>query len=303
MIRSTSIPCAALATWLLLCGFGPYRPAGLGAGALGMGDAQVATGAGTAALYANPAGMSQVQHGVLEAGFARSGHAGSGAPFAALVDSTSAWGIAAGVGYAHELGWTTEAPHRSGSDLRLGLSVGGQSDAGKLLIGGSGRRLSALRPGASEVSGWTGDVGAILGMQQFRVGAVVHNVSALDAREAPRRVGMAVGFVGQQFIAEAAASLGAGNGDTLPADAATGPAYRVGSTVQVGPEGLQLRAGYQFDNIVANLATKHWICAGLAWRTPRLGFDVALAVDGANDHRAMVSASLTVLIPDESEAP
>ncbi len=289
--------------WLLLCGFGPYRPAAMGAASLGMGDAQVATGAGTAALYANPAGMSQVQHGVLETGFGRAGHAGSGAPFATLVDSTSAWGIAAGVGYAQELGWTADAPTRSGNDLRLGLSVGGQSDAGKLLIGGSARRLSASRAGVPDVSGWTGDVGAILGMQQFRVGAVVHNIAALDAREAPRRVGMAVGFVGQQFVAEGGASLGAGNGDTLPADAASGPAYRVGTTVQVGPEGLQLRAGYQFDNVVANQATRHWICAGLAWRTQRLGFDVALAVDGANDHRTMVSASLTVLIPDESEAP
>lgn len=294
---------ALLGLWLLLCGFGPYRPAGMGAASLGMGDAQVATGAGTAALYANPAGMSQVQHGVLETGFGRAGQAGSGAPFATLVDSTSAWGIAAGVGYAHELGWTAAGPARSGNDLRLGLAVGGQSDAGKLLIGGSARRLSASRAGVPDVAGWTGDVGAILGMQQFRVGAVVHNVSALDAREAPRRVGMAVGFVGQQFIAEAGASLGAGNGDALPADASTGPAYRAGGTLQVGPEGLQLRGGYQFDNIVANQATRHWICAGLAWRTPRLGFDVALAFDGANDHHTMVSASLTVLIPDESEAP
>lgn len=267
-----------------------------------MADAQVATGTGAAALYSNPAGMSQVQHGVVEAGFARAGQAGSGAPFVNYVDSTSAWGIAAGVGYARELGWTASEPRRGGQDLRLGLSAGGQSDAGKLLVGGSARYLDAAQNGAS-VTGWTGDVGAVIGMQEFRIGAVVRNVVALDARQAPRRVGMAVGYAGQQFVVEGGASLGAGNGDKVPADAATGPTYRAGAVYQFGQEGLQLRAGYQFDAVVANLPTRHWVCGGLAWRTPRMGFDLSAGVDAANDHQLMLAASLTFLMPYDAEAP
>ena len=48
-----------LAPWLV--GFGPYRPATLGAASLGMADAQVATAVGVAALVANPANMAANQ--------------------------------------------------------------------------------------------------------------------------------------------------------------------------------------------------------------------------------------------------
>ncbi|MSQ81833.1 MAG: hypothetical protein EXR77_02825 [Myxococcales bacterium] len=299
---SLKFSCLALA-WLGLCAFGPWRPAGAGGASLGMADAQVAAGAGAGALYGNPAGMSQVQHGVIEAGFARAGHAASGAPFVSYVDSTSAWGLAAGVGYAKEMGWTASAPVRDGHDLRLGLSVGGQSDAGKLLLGGTARYLAANRGSEAAVSGWTGDIGAIVGMQVFRIGAVLRNVAQLDARIAPRRVGLAVGFIGQQLVGEAGASLGAGNGESLPADSATGPSYRAGLTFQFGQEGLQLRTGYQFDQIVANLPTRHWVCGGLAWRTPKMGFDLSMAVDAVGNHSTMIAASLTFLVPYDAESP
>ncbi len=287
----------------LLTGFGPYRPAGAGSGALGVGDAQVATGVGSAALYANPAGMSQVQHGVIETGFARSGQAGSGAPFTTYVDSTSSWGLAAGVGYARELGWTVDAPARAGQDLRLGLSAGGQSDAGKLMLGGSARYLSAEQVGKPAVAGWTADFGAVVGLQDFRIGAVMRNAMTLDARESPRRIATGVGYVGQHVVVEAGGSWGVANGDALPADAATGQSYRAGGAVQFGQEGLQLRGGYQFDQIVRGVPTHHWVCGGLSWRTPRVGFDLSGAVDAAGDHAAVVSVSLSFLIPYETDGP
>lgn len=268
-----------------------------------MGDAQVATGVGSAALYANPAGMSQVQHGVIEAGFARSGQAGSGAPFVSYVDSTSAWGLAAGVGYAKETGATVDAPQRGGQDLRLGMSAGGQSDAGKLMLGASARYLSSDRAGQPAVSGWTADFGTVVGLQDFRIGAVLRNAMALDARQAPRRIATGVGYVGQQFVVEAGGSWGVGNGDSAPADAATGQSYRAGGAYQFGQEGLQLRGGYQFDQIVRGTATHHWVCAGLSWKTTRVGFDFSGAVDAAGDHSAIVSASLTFLIPYETDGP
>lgn len=289
------------AAWAALCGFGPYRPAGLGAAALGMGDAVVAAGVGGAALYANPAAMSQVQHGVIEGGFARAGHAGAGAPYASFVDSTSAWGLAAGVGYAGELGWSVDGPRQRGHDVRLGLSTGGQSDNGRLLLGGAARYLSMQRDGGPQVEGWTADFGVLVGMQSLRLGAVVHNALQLDPRQAPRRVGVAASLVTAQLIAEVGGSWGVGNREPEVSGDATGQSYRAGLAYMVGTEGLQLRAGYQFDQIVRSDPTRHWACAGLAWRTPTLSFDLGAALDAANDNDLAVSASVTFLVPAQTE--
>lgn len=287
--------------WMLLCGMGPYRPAGLGSAALGAADAVMASGVGGAALYANPAAMSQVQHGVIEGGFARSGHAGSGTPFVSFVDSTSDWGLAAGVGYASELGWGVEAPKRSGHDLRMGLSAGGQSDSGRLLLGGSARYLSVQREGGPKVEGWTSDFGVLVGMQALRLGAVVHNAMQLDPREAPRRVGVAAALVSPQLVAEAGGSWGVANRDPVTPGDGTGQSYRAGLAYMVGAEGLQIRAGYQFDQIVSGDPTRHWVCAGLSWRTPTLAFDLGGGLDASNNNDLMVSASVTLLVPTHVE--
>ena len=287
--------------WLLLCGMGPYRPAGLGSAALGTADAVLASGVGGAALYANPAGMSQVQHGVIEGGFARSGHAGSGAPFVSFVDSTSDWGLAAGVGYSGELGWGVDAPKRSGQDLRMGLSAGGQTESGRLLLGGAARYLSVQREGGPNVEGWTSDFGVLVGMQALRLGAVVHNALQLDPREAPRRVGVAAALVATQLIAEVGGSWGVGNRSPLTSGDAIGQSYRAGLAYMVGAEGLQLRAGYQFDQIVSGDPTHHWVCAGLSWRTPSLAFDLGGGLDASNNNELMVSASVTLLVPTHVE--
>jgi hypothetical protein len=288
----------AASSWLLLCGMGPYRSAGAGTSSLGLADAQVASGVASAALYSNPAGMSQVQHSVFETGFARSGQAGSGAPFVSYVDSTSAWGLAAGVGYAGELGWSTDAPIRRGHDVRMGLSMGGQSETTRLLVGASARYLN-ITQGGHNVDGWTGDLGVTVGLQNLRLGAVVHNGLQLDPREAPRRVAVGAAFVGTQLVAEASGSWGVSNRDTaLPGDG-DGQSYRAGIGYQVGAEGLQLRAGYQFDQIVRGDPTRHWVCGGLSWRTTKAGIDFGGGVDAANQHATMVSVSVVVLVPTE----
>ncbi len=288
----------AAGAWCVLCGMGPYRPAGAGTTSLGTADAQVASGVAGAALYSNPAGMSQVQHSVFEAGFARSGQAGSGAPFVSYVDSTSAWGLAAGVGYASELGWSTDAPNRRGHDVRMGLSMGGQSETSRLLLGASARYLN-LSQGSHSVDGWTGDLGVTVGLQSVRLGAVIHNGLALDPREAPRRVAVGAAFVGSQLVAEVSGSWGVANRDVALAGDADGQSYRAGVGYQVGAEGLQLRAGYQFDQIVRGAATHHWVCGGLSWRTTKVGVDLGGGVDAAGDHAAMVSASVVLLVPYE----
>jgi hypothetical protein len=69
----------------------------------------------------------------------------------------------------------------------------------------------------------------------------------------------------------------------------------------VGAEGLQLRVGYQFDQIVRDDPTRHWACAGLSWRTPTLSFDLGGALDAANKNDLAVSASVTFLVPAQTE--
>lgn len=288
--------CGGVAVAALLCGFGPYRPPGAGAASLGMADAQVASGIGGAALYANPAGMSQVRTTQIDGGFGRSGVAGSGALSVNAVDSMSAWGIAGGVGYTRELGWTTDRP-RQGHDLRMGLSTGGQGENSHFLIGANARWLSIDRGDRGNVSGWTGDVGSIVGLQSLRLGAVLRNALALDAREAPRRVAVGVAVVGSQFVAEAGGDWGVGNRDQPIAGDGSGQSYRAGLAWQFGEEGLQLRGGYHFDQIVHGDPTRHWVSAGLSWRTARVAFDLGGAVDAANDHALQMGATLTMLVP------
>jgi hypothetical protein len=69
---------------------------------------------------------------------------------------------------------------------------------------------------------------------------------------------------------------------------------------QFGEEGLQLRGGYHFDQIVHGDPTRHWVSAGLSWRTTRVAFDLGGAVDAANNHDLQLGASLTLLVPFDS---
>jgi hypothetical protein len=252
-----------------------------------------------AALYANPAGMGQVRNTILEAGFARSGQAGSGAPFVNVVDSTSAWGIAAGMGYARETGWTTSAPQRDGHDLRMGISAGGQGENSRFLLGATARWLSIDRGDRGHIGGWTGDLGTIVGLQSVRIGAVLRNGLQLDPREAPRRAAIGVAVVGSQFIAEVGGSWGVGNRTPAMDGDGTGQSYRAGLAYQFGEEGLQLRGGYHFDQIVRGDPTRHWVSAAVAWRTTRVAFDVGGAVDAANHNAMLISASISLLVPYE----
>ncbi len=286
--------------WTLLCGFGAERPAAAGSASLAMADATVASGMGTAALYGNPAGMSQAQQGVIEGGFARSGPKGGGGFYGTYVDSTSSWGLAAGVGWEQRTAWASgDGQPRFGQDVRAGLSVGGQSDAGKLLFGVSGRWLDVTSQATGSkrsVTGWTGDVGATVGLQHIRIGAVLRNALQIDDVEAPRRLATGIALVGERGVLEVDGSWGL-LGDKAPAAAGDGPSYRVGGALQFAEEGLQLRGGYVYDNIIPASPQRHWISGGLSWRTTQASIDTGVSVDVANGYPVQFSASLTWLVP------
>jgi len=272
---------------VLLTAFGPYRSEGLGAHALGMADAVVASSSGTAALYANPAGMGSLKQQVIQGGFVRNPLQGSSALHVASVDSTSEWGLAAGVGYVYDTNWMLDHPLRTGNDLRLGLAAGTASDAGRLQIGIAARRMDIHFKGRG-LTGWTGDAGAAAAFGPLRLGAVWRNAMRLDAKETPRRIATGVALVGDQMLVEADGSW---NGD-----AHSGPIYRAGAAYQFGAEqGVQLRAGYVWDQGTSGRFA-HFATGGLSYRTPSMGIDVSAGV-GLRDPEVQAAIGFVWLMP------
>jgi len=266
---------------VILCGFGGERPAALGASALGLGDAAVATGAGTTALYSNPAGMAHIRQHTFDLGFLREPTRTS--LYTSSVDNTSEWGLAAGVGYSYDSDWTQDIGTRRGHDVRGGSAFGFVSEAGRLLFGASVGYLDVALPGR-DVAGWSGDLGVAVGVSALRLGAVVRNAWRADKAVTPRRIAAGVGLVTGTFLAEADGSWGM--------DAHSGAAYRVGGAVQFGEEGVQLRAGYRYVD------GDHGVTGGVSWRTTQFSLDTGLAVDDPGGVTAVSgSIGLTFVVP------
>lgn len=280
----------------LLVGFGPFRPAGLGASSLGMADAVMACGSGVPALYANPSGLAQVPRHTFDGGFVRNPLAGASSLHVGSVDATSSWGLSGGVGYSYDVNWGLGAPSRVAHDLRMGLAASLDSEAGRILLGASSRYMNAdlLGVNARNVSGWTTDFGVTVATGGLRFGAVLYNglrVSGLEEETAvaPRRVGVAAGYAGEHAIAEA-------NG-TWGLDTGSGAVYRAGFGYQLGEDGLQLRSGYAYDHAQELLVGKHLLSAGLSWRTSRVSVDVSGAVNLAQSQEWLLAMGLTIVVP------
>lgn len=295
---------ALLAAAPVVAGFGPYRPAAMGAVALGVGDALTAAGTGTAALYANPAAMAQVPQQAFDGGFQHNGQAGTSSVYGSAVDATSAWGLAGGVGYAKDVNWGVDRPLRDASDFRAGLALGTTNDVGRLMIGASARWLSVdtfAPQKARSITQWTGDLGVDVAAGSLRLGAALRNGLKPDVGEAPRRVAMGVGFVASSGLIEADGSWGVAN-PTAPAGvvAMTGQVYRVGGGWQFGDEGLQVRAGYVFDQAQVGHATRHLVCGGLGWHTTQVAVDVSTSVNVRDPSEMIIAAGLTWVLPLEA---
>ena len=281
------------AAWLGACAwlvaFGPYRAEGLGANALGMADAVVASGSGATALYGNPAGMGSIKQQLVESGFVRNPQQGTSALHVASVDSTSSWGLTGGIGYSNNTNWALEHPLRTGSDLRLGVSAGTTSDAGRLQVGVAARRVDINHVDTGHrLTGWTGDAGVAAAFGPLRLGAVYRNGVRLDATETPRRIATGVALAADQFLIEGDASWNV--------DPGSGPIYRGGAAYQFGmEEGVQLRGGYIWDDGRPG-HFNHMVTGGLSYRTPRMGIDVSTGV-GLRQPDVLVAVGFVWLMP------
>ena len=281
---------AAAAAFTLLTGFGPYRAEGLGANALGVADAVVASGSGTTALYANPAGMSSTRQQVLSGGFVRNPLQGSSALHVASVDSTSDWGLAAGAGYVSDTNWMLDHPQRTGNDLRLGLAAGTASDAGRLQVGVAARRVDINHAGHG-ITGWTGDAGVAAAFGPLRLGAVYRNAMRVDPIETPRRIATGFGLAGEQILVEVDGSWNV--------DPGSGPIYRAGAAYQFGvEEGIQVRAGYVWDEGTPTHFA-HVVNGGLSYRTPRMSVDLSAGV-GLRDPEVIAAIGFVWVMPYDS---
>ena len=285
---------ALLATWLLCCGFGPYRPPGAGAFALGQGDAVVATGLGTVALYANPANMAMVKRQTIDVGGARNPEAGTSSLNVGGVDGTSSWGLSAGLGYSYDVNWGVDAPQRQMHDLRLGFAASLDSDVGRLMIGAAGRYMSgSVLTTGQQIEGFGTDFGLGASISNFRAGLVLRNAVRVDNVETPRRVAAGIGWVNDHVLIDADAAWGT--------DAYSGPAYRAGIGFQPGEEGFQVRGGYAFDQTVPEAATRHFVSLGVSWRTPSFSVDLSGAMNVVRVSETIVALGIGFVLPTAEE--
>ena len=277
----------------LLLGFGRHRPANLLPLSLGMGDATVAAGAGTVALFSNPAGMAQRRQQSIELGGGWNGRSSTGSGFFSSTDSQTSPGLAAGVCYGYETGTLPGGVERSMHDTRFGLAAGAQSDAGGLSIGVSGRWLSMTVGGATprELSDWTGDLGLTTSLGQVvRIGAVWRNVFEVDPEETPRRLATGIAIALGPVVVEGDGSWGLG------ASRLTGAIYRAGLAA-VFAEKIGARAGYVYNHADPDSAGVHQVAAGFGIAIDQITFDVGLAIEPAHPSDSTALASLTWYVP------
>lgn len=287
-------PAALLATWLLCCGFGPYRPPGAGAFSLGQGDAVLATGVGTVALYANPANMAMVKRQTLDMGLSRNPQAGTSSLAVGGVDGTSSWGVSAGLGYSYDMNWGIDVPQRAMHDVRFGLAAAVESDAGRVMIGASGRYMNGdVMKTVQHIEGFGTDLGVAAALSNFRAGLVLRNAVRVDASETPRRVAAGVGWVNDHVLVDGDAAWGL--------DSFSGQAYRFGIGVQPGDEGFQARTGYAFDQTVPLEATRHFVSLGVSWRTPTFSADLSAAVNVVRPEETLVALGVGWVFPVAEE--
>jgi hypothetical protein len=224
---------------------------------------------------------------------------------AGVVDASSAWGLAAGIAYTRDLDWTFDPALRQGQNVRGGLALGINNEAGRLAVGASARWLSLDVPGPSgsrHLSGWTGDVGVAAAIRQARLGATLRHVVSPDAAETPRRVAVAIGWTETSFLVEANASWGLKQPEPAAGTvAATGPVYRGGIGYQVGGEGLQIRAGFAHD--ASRVARPPWemVCAGLGWHTTSWALDASVSADAKGSGTWQTALTLSWAVPQQLE--
>jgi hypothetical protein len=254
--------------------------------ALAMGGALNALGVSTAALSLNPANMPLARVYHIEALAAFSPEAKRQTYGLAVVDSVLNSRLAGGL----EGTWSEmdpDATHRTWTDLRAALALPlGEHVA----LGATGRWLrveqsvSAGPFGASPVSGGTPngpvlnvltfDVGATAAIgDEWRIGAVGHNLTNPGTALAPTTAAAGVGFTKQQFAVEVDGLF-----DFTTFGRLTGRVMAGGELFLA--DHYAIRGGWRYDT-----GTKlHTPSLGFGYIDPRWSVEIAALHDIAADH-------------------
>lgn len=267
-------------------------PAGVAMAGVG-----VASGAGTTALYTNPAGLAAHKSHNFEFGFGRDNRHRRSSFFVQSVDGQAPGFVQGGSSYAYDSGTLADGRKRSGHDARFGMALSGQSDAANVMLGVASRYVdldysATATQKKRTCSGWTGDVGLAIALTgNLRLGVVWRNILELEPEEMPQRIAGGVAIALKGVIVAGDASWGIDK---------PGHVYRVGAAASVIDE-LQLRAGYKYSELgrlgEINPVPAHWLSGGFGFRFASYSIDAAVALDLARASEVQVTVALNYYVP------
>ena len=288
---------ALLSTAGLLAGFGQVAPGSMSPAGLAMAGVGVASGAGTTALYTNPAGLAAHRAHNFEFGFSRDRAFKRSSFFLQSVDGQAPGFVQGGSAFSYESGTLPDGRTRTGYDVRGGLAFSGDSDVAQLMVGLTTRYMNmdygkSATIAKRTIKGWTGDLGMTVAFTgNLRLGVVWRNVLSLDPVEAPQRIAGGIAVVLSSVIVSSDMSWGL---DT------PGATYRVGAAVTIA-EAFQLRGGYLYSELgtfgVVNPPPAHWATGGFGFRFGRYSVDAAVALDLAHPSDMQITAALNFYMP------
>ncbi len=283
---------AALLGLLLSAGDLRARDFGASAAMLGSGDAGISSSSGTAALYANPAGMAGLMMYSIETGYDYSNPQNGHGFHASLSDSRTNQYVSAGLSYAYAnakadqfMGgrYTYEGHH-----LRVALASGYRSRAVAILFGAGLKYYKVSRTPEANIDTINMDVGALLSiMDLVRIGVVGYNVIVQDDRTAmPISLGLGISFNYGGLVGAFDTVL-----DFRQTDNVT-PIYRLGLEYFLAGM-LALRTGFEFDQ----LTDARRVTTGIGYISSAWGIDVGYRQNVQDQEDALVAVTLRFFIP------
>jgi hypothetical protein len=252
---------------------------------VGLSGATHAFSNGTAALHANPAGMSLLHQYMIEANYQYWRGPDDHQTSISVVDSATNQSFALGAAYTYHHGLFGSASGQDASfhGVKAGLSTGFSAGNLGLYLGGEYSYLGAAVEKAHDAT-----FGAIVSISQMvNVGVVGHNLFSPHPGLNPRALTTGISVGQESFAVGFDATFDFDTRDELAMIYAVGAEYFV-----AGAAGI--RAGYRYD--AAN-GERHSISAGLGYIYRMVGFELAFEQNPKDGKDNRFVGSVVVFIP------
>ena len=176
------------------------REDGASISALGMGDTVRSVASSTAALFFNPAGMSQLRMYAMESGYVFSNLTNGHVFNASLVDASTNGNIGAGASYSY-ITQKFNGDKRTGHMFRFGLSTGYKSKEFGVFVGAALRYLKLEWTNHYRLNGVAVDLGALISFKfGLRLGVVGYNLTSVKNSEFVKSLGAGVSYTYKGFV-------------------------------------------------------------------------------------------------------